>query len=114
MFNTQYNFSFFYPKKDQCSVCSLYEQHRIEGIVPEDFEQNYQVHQQRKEESRSDISKDKNRAEDDKRVHVSTFDLEAVLSVPCSLGGDLYNKRKLSCYNLSFYKIDNKNGQCFL
>lgn len=55
MFNTQYNFSFFYPKKDQCSVCSLYEQHRIEAIVPEDVEQNYQVHQQRKEESRSDI-----------------------------------------------------------
>ena len=24
------------------------------------------------------------------------------------------NKRKLSCYNLSFYNIDNKNGQCFL
>ena len=82
MFNTQYNFSFFYPKKDQCSVCSLYEQHRIEGIVPEDVEQNYQVHQQRKEESRSEIYKDKkNRAEDDKRVHVSTFDLQVVLSV---------------------------------
>jgi hypothetical protein len=114
MFNTQYNFSFFYPKKDQCSVCSLCEQHRIEGIVPEDVDQNYQVHQQRKEESRSNISKDKNRAEDDKRVHVSTFDLETVLSVPCSLSGDLYYKRKLSCYNLSFYNIDNKNGQCFL
>jgi hypothetical protein len=99
MFNTQYNFSFFYPKKDQCSVCSLCEQHRIEGIVPEDVDQNYQVHQQRKEESRSNISKDKNRAEDDKRVHVSTFDLETVLSVPCSLSGDLYYKRKLSCYN---------------
>jgi hypothetical protein len=114
MFNTQYNFSFFYPKKDQCSVCSLYEQHRIEGTVPEDVEQNYQVHQQRKEESRSEISKDNNRAEDDKRVYVSIFDLEAVLSVPCSLGGDLYYKLRLSCYNLSFYNIDNKNGQCFL
>jgi hypothetical protein len=46
-----------YPFNFFCSVCSLYEQHRIEGIVPEDVEQNYQVHQQRKEESRSDIEK---------------------------------------------------------
>jgi len=100
--------------KDQCSVCSLYEQHRIEGTIPEDVEHNYQVHQQRKEESRSEKSKDKKRAEDDKSVHVSTYDLQAVLSVPCSLVGDLYYKRKLSCYNLSFYNIGNKNGQCFL
>ena len=50
------------------------------------------IKKQRYEESRSEISKDKNHAEDDKRVHVSTFDFEAVLSVLCSLGGDLYYK----------------------
>jgi hypothetical protein len=47
MFITKYNFQFFHPKKDQCSVCSLYEQHLIEGTVPEDGKHNYQVHQKR-------------------------------------------------------------------
>lgn len=33
---------------------------------------------------------------------------------PCSLIGELYYKRKLCCYNLSFYELGNGNGTCYL
>ena len=57
---------------------------------------------------------DKSKAQNDKAVHVATFDLQTVLSVPCSLVGEIYYKRKLSCNNLSFYNLGNANGYCFL
>ena len=46
--------------------------------------------------------------------HSCTFDLEAVLSTPCSLVGEFYYKRKLSCYNLSFYSFGDRKGICYL
>lgn len=33
---------------------------------------------------------------------------------PCSLIGELYYKRKMCCYNLSFYELGNGNGTCYL
>ena len=59
-------------------------------------------------------AKIKKRAKEDKSFHSCTFDLEAVLSALCSLVGEFYYKRKLSCYNLSFYSLSVRNGICYL
>ena len=78
------------------------------------MKQKFEDHQKRKEASRKETARDKECAQKDKSYHVSTFELEAVLSVPCSLVGELYYKRTLSCYNLSFYNLGTANGTCFL
>lgn len=114
IFNNQYNLSFFHPKNDQCSTCVIYEGHVSGNSVTPDIEKKYKEHQSRKEEARREKADDKSRANTDKSYHVSTFDLQAVLSVPCSLVGDLYYKRKLSCYNLSFYNLGSGSVQCYL
>ena len=114
IFNHNYNLSFFKPKKDQCSVCTLHDEKKNNDTETPEMKQKFDGHQKRKEASRKEKARDKERAQKDKSYHVSTFDLEAVLSVPCSLVGELYYKRKLSCYNLSFYNLGNANGTCFL
>ena len=68
----------------------------------------------RKQESREKKLKDKTRAKVDERVYSATFDLQAVLSTPCTLVCELYYKRKLACYNLLFYSLGDENGRCYV
>ncbi|CAC5387443.1 unnamed protein product [Mytilus coruscus] len=84
------------------------------GEVDDDDEEQFVRHQRNKESSRDQKSKDKQRAKTDKSVVVSTFDLEAVLPTPCLMVGDLYYKRFLSTYNLSFYSLGDGKGTCYL
>ena len=49
--------------------------------------------------------KDKERAKSDKYFAAVTFDLEDFLPTPCTMVGDLFDKRCLSTYNLSFYSL---------
>jgi len=114
IFCENYNLSFHKPKRDQCSTCTLYDQRKKDGNVDEETERNFTVHQQMKEWAREEKQRDKDKAKQDKTFHVSTFDLEAVLSTPCSLVGEVYYKRKLSCYNLSFYSLSDQKGICYL
>ena len=58
--------------------------------------------------------KDKERAKSDKSFAAVTFDLEAVLPTPCTMVGDLFYKRCLSTYNLSFYSLGDGKGTCYL
>ena len=78
------------------------------------MEKDYEEHQQRKHAVRSQKEQDKQRSQHDKTYHTAAFDLQAVLTTPCSLVGELYYKRKLCCYNLSFYALGNKKGTCYL
>ena len=114
IFCENYNYSFHKPKKDQCSVCNLYEQHKLNNTLDNDMEKKYQDHQRLKELARKEKEIDKKKCKEDKTFHACTFDLEAVLSTPCSLIGELYYKRKLSCYNLTFYSLRDKKGLCYL
>ena len=75
----------------------------MNGTLTPEMENDLKKHMERKAEARDEKGKDKRRAKEDKSFHSCTFDLEAVLSTPCSLVGQFYYKRKLSCYNLSFY-----------
>ena len=46
-------------------------------------------------------------------IHTATFDLEAVLPIPCSLVSQAYYKRKLSSYNFTVYSLSDGKGTCF-
>lgn len=114
IFCTQYNLSFHKPKKDQCTLCSVYEEKKAQGDIAEKLEEDFQNHQNMKRLSRESKTLDKARAKTDKTFVASTFDLEAVLPTPYTRVGDVYYKRCLSTYNLSFYNLGDKTGTCYI
>jgi hypothetical protein len=76
--------------------------------------EEYEQHQKLKNESSNAKEQDKKKAKEDKKFVCATFDLEAVLPSPCTLVGDLYYKRCLSTYKLSFYSLGDKKRTCFV
>ena len=69
---------------------------------------------QRKVQAREAKTSDKERAKRDPTHYVATFDLEDVLDTPCSKVSTMLCKRKLSCYNLTFYSLGSNLGVCYL
>ena len=115
IFCNEYNYSFYKPKKDQCSLCVRYNQNKEAGKVDDEMQKKFEEHQQRKEESRHEKERAKEKAKvKSKFSYAATFDLQAVLTTPCSLVGELYYTRKLCCYNLSVYSLGDGNGLCHL
>jgi hypothetical protein len=114
VFCQEYNLSFFKPKKDKCSLCELYESKKGSDPPDEELAKRYKNHQDRKEEGRQEKKKDKERAKADRNYYAATFDLQAVLTTPCSLVGELYYSRKLCCYNLSIYSLGDSKVVCHM
>ena len=85
-----------------------------QGIIDNSITEKYDEHQEKKKRSRVEKQKDKDRAKSDKNFQVVTFDLEAVLTTPCSLVNQAYYKWKLNCYNLSVYSLGDNKGTCYL
>ena len=102
---------------NQCSQCTRFALKQATESVDSNLKDIQEAHLRRKQESREEKSKDKTRAKVDKTSYSATFDLQAVLSTPCTLLGELgelYYKRKLACYNLSFYSLGDENGRCYV
>ena len=110
----EFNLSFHKPKKDQCSICTLYDERKVANEVDGDLEETYAQHMTLKERSGEEKTKDKQKASADKSFVAATFDLEAVLPTPDSQVGDIHYKRCLSTYNLSIYSLGDKAGICYL
>ncbi|ESO98020.1 hypothetical protein LOTGIDRAFT_174457 [Lottia gigantea] len=107
LFCTEYNLSFFHPKKDQCMK---YSKHKIlTGIDNVNFEEEYQAHLQRSKEAQAAKSSDKLRATKDSNFISTTFDLQSVLQLPNTNASLLYYSRKLSLYNLCIYNAAKPN-----
>ncbi|CAC5417012.1 unnamed protein product [Mytilus coruscus] len=113
-FCNEFNLAFHKPKKDQCSTCTIYYEKKQRGEITKEDEEQFQEHQTMKEKSREEKRLDKERAKTDRSFAAVTFDLEAVLPTPCSMVGDLFYKRCLSTYNLSFYSLGDSKGTCYL
>lgn len=112
IFCENYNISFYKPKKDQCSLCTLFERRKQTGTIDDVLQAEYDEHQKQKQRAREEKSKDKDRAKADKSIYVATFDLQAVLTTPCSLVSELYYSRKLCCYNLTLYSLADRQVVC--
>ena len=52
VFCQSYNLSFYKPKKDQCSLCNLYESKKASGTLDKETEKKYSEHIERKIEAR--------------------------------------------------------------
>ena len=116
IFNTKFNLSFHVPKKDQCLICTQFDQKTktMSSQTEDELTLKYNEHQHSKKAARAEKNMDKARAQTDPTFESATFDLQAILSTPCGLVSQLYYKRKLSSYNLSFYTQSNKQGICYL
>ena len=109
IFCKQFNLSFFKPKKDQCSLCTLY---LAQEQPHETLAKKYEEHQLRKKTAREEKTKDKLESQNNPLCYAATFDLQAVLTTPCGQTGELYYTRKLCVYNLSFYSLGDNEGVC--
>ena len=107
IFNTQYNLSFFHPKKDKCDLCHRYDSDLVEKT-------EYDIHQENKNLSNHQRAADKAKAHAEKDFHVCAIDMKHVLHVPHSNFGTIYYIQKLNVYNCSDYSLGNKNGTCFV
>lgn len=112
IFNNDFNFSFHSPKKDQCLVCSKFNNANAEEKVL--LQDSYDFHQKQKNLSRVSKQADKNDSDINNALKVFTFDLQKVLSTPCAEISTLYYSRKFSTYNLTFYDLSTKDGFCYV
>ena len=96
IFNNHYNVSFHRAKKDLCASC---EKYRNMSHLSEEDKAKREAHisdsklaQQQKADDREKAGKD---------FRSVTFDLQSVLSTPCSRVGTMFYARKLNVYNFT-------------
>lgn len=113
IFGTEYNFSFFHPKKDQCCICNRYKR---TPDPDESLKKEYEDHIKRKEASFVSKEKDKKKSEDDPTYLCVTMDLQSLLQIPCTADSLMYYCRKLNLYNLSIYEFKPpvNNAHCMI
>lgn len=109
VFDTEFNLGFHHPSKDQCNTCDQYERAKSAGVVTADMDTAKIDHDRRKDAARKSKESDKKNPE----VAVFTYDLQQVLTCPKLKVGQAYYKRKLNCYNLTFYNLKSNVGDCF-
>lgn len=112
VFNTEFNMSFFQPKKDLCDVCHRYENGSTDEKISMDDE--YQLHLKNKNLARALKTADKERAKQTNTLCSAVFDLQQVLSVPKSEVGLAYYKLKLSAYNFTVFNLASKDAFCYM
>ena len=114
VFNTEYNLGFHRPKKDQCLTCHRYIEGKKINNLTEEQVHDYEDHQRRKVEAREEKEKDKKLSMKSSEIHTATFDIQKVLSTPCSLVSQVYYKRKLAVYNLTVNSLSDREVQCYV
>ncbi|XP_072402172.1 uncharacterized protein [Diabrotica undecimpunctata] len=112
IFGTQYNLSFFKPRKDQCQMCDRYTASDAEKR--RDLEEDYRNHIMSKNDAAKAKEIDKSRSQDDPSFLSATFDLQSVLQIPSSDVSSMYYTRKVNMYNLTIYETPQPHkAYCF-
>lgn len=111
IFNTRFNYSFFKPKKDQCSKCALYRQ--ADPDTKETLQEKYDQHQRNKERVRQ-IKKEEKESCNRSQTTIAIFDLEKVLNIPQSAVGVFHYKRKYPIYNFTIFDANQRKGYCYV
>lgn len=75
-YSEEYNISFYTPKKDQCNVCTAFE--NATETEKDDMKGSYDLHHREKELSRIEKARDKEK----KDCAVAVYDLQAVMQLP--------------------------------
>lgn len=109
IFNEEYNISFFTPKKDQCELCTSFQ--NAVGEDKEKFREKYEIHQREKELSRKEKDEDKKKS--NKNFIVSVYDLQAVLPAPRGDVSVFYYKSKLNSFNFTISELNTGQTECY-
>ena len=138
IFNSNFNYSFFSPKKDQCDVCLRWKNMSSEEKEDPNTLETYTKHIANKQRSRelkeADVKQAKDGASPDpdlpprdpgertyvnlpksmREVCVATYDLEKVLYVPKGENAAFWYLSKLSVYNFTVFEMVSKEGYCYV
>lgn len=111
IFNTEFNISFFTPKKDACEDCTAYV--NASDSQKEKMKDFYENHLKEKDLSRIEKEKDKTEANSKSSLIVAVYDLQA--SLPCPKGeiSTFYYVSKLNSYNFTIYELKSKDVECY-
>nr|CAI5823299.1 unnamed protein product [Callosobruchus analis] len=112
IFNTEFNFSLFIPKKDVCDICHRYDEGTAEARS--EMEKHYQLHMINKDTGRQLKNTDKEKAKLNSDFCAAVFDLEQVLPTPKSNVGITFYKLKLSTYNFTIFNLASSEGYCYM
>ena len=105
------NLKFHHPKKDQCGLCMSYRTGTEEDKAR--LQDRYDRHIKEKDEVRRIKQAMKERSQNDEEFLAASFDLEQVLFLPITQRGELFYKRKLSCYNFTVFDLGTAEGSCY-
>ena len=111
IFCTEYNLSFFVPRKDQCLICAQ----RNAYVGDNEKTAMYENHIRQKDRAQQEKQNDKERCCSGETCITATFDMESILQLPASEVGPLYYKRKLVLHNFTVYEsVKPNHGFCYL
>ena len=102
IFTTEFNISFFKPKKDQCDLCYQYLQ-CPEANRP-DIQEKYDTHLEQKVLSREEKRKDRENASE--TTICAVFDLQAVMQCPTGDISAFYYKSRLNSFNFTIVELN--------
>ncbi|XP_031335082.1 uncharacterized protein LOC116164961 [Photinus pyralis] len=111
IFKTQFNISFFQPKKDQCAICETFKNSDTDERLS--LQKGYERHINNKIKSREEKARDVEKGKQDSSFKIACFDLQAVLPTPCGDVSTFYYKCRLNCLNFTVFEIPSKRGFCY-
>ncbi|XP_041982815.1 uncharacterized protein LOC121739498 isoform X3 [Aricia agestis] len=112
IFRTEFNISFYKPKKDMCSLCLSYTNANGEDKL--NIEDAYLTHLREKELCRLDKEADIESCKNDSSKIICCYDMQAILQTPSGNDSLFFYKRRLNVYNCTVYEIVSKTGHCYL
>lgn len=112
IFTTEFNISFFLPKKDLCDTCHKYDNSNHEEKLL--LDKDYKLHMKNKDLARELKTSAKDKAKENASFCAATFDLQQVLSAPKTEVGIAYYKLKMSVFNFTIFNLASKKAFCYM
>ena len=107
IFNYEFNIGFFIPKKDQCDLCTSYENCDDDG--KKKIQTQYDTHLTQKEFSREEKDRDKERIhKGEENLVMAIYNLQAIMPCPYGQSSRFYYKSRLNCYNFTVSTANQK------
>jgi hypothetical protein len=108
IFKTEFNISFFTPKKDQCETCAAFGNSSEEEKTL--LKEKHDQHILEKELSRKEMKEDSQNG----NIITAIFDLQAVMQLPKGDVSLFYYSSKLNAFNLTFLNPNSMVGHCYV
>ncbi|KAJ8688004.1 hypothetical protein QAD02_023799 [Eretmocerus hayati] len=114
VFNTEFNISFYKPKKDLCNLCEQYKNSSPDE--KRNLQKKYDDHISNKLKVRELKEVDSLIAKQPQNTYISVacFDLEKVLSYPKAETNALHYLSKFHTYNETIYDVGKHKGYCYV